>query len=434
MSVQLLQPVSVSQKKAKDNFLDTTPNDSGFKEKLSGAMSSKDQGNSTNVTKEDQDKGVNVNGNNNSVVQHNEKAHVAQEMKEQDIDYINEQLDQLLAADVSELSNEELLLLIDNMANNLTIRQDLLLTLQGQGKLSEDILTAIERVANSLKNDGTVSQQLLMKVVENLKNLTNQLQGASGRNNDSLSTLKQLLNSLVNASSEMVKEQNKTSNHDVKTNGRQQFFIGADNRLNIELTKGNSTVPASQNNNLLLSGMTLKQPIEAITQPVVNVDIPQGQMDKIQQFVLFVGQPDKGANQEQFIKDFQNILAKGNLSFLNGNKTLQIKLFPEHLGSLRIELQQTEAGMLARIITSSTAAKELIESQLFNLKQSFQAQNIQVDKLVISDQLEQQFMRFLNRDQNDQQRQNQSEQDDQNDNQANDEPLSFEEVLLNLQV
>ncbi len=126
------------------------------------------------------------------------------------------------------------------------------------------------------------------------------------------------------------------------------------------------------------------------TQGIIGTPDLQVPMTKVQQFALFVEQHGKQTiNQEQFIKEFQNILARSQFGNGKDGMKLLIKLYPEHLGSLRIELLQKDNMMIARIIASSGAAKDVLESQIQSLKQSFSAQNIQVEKIEISQQLQQ---------------------------------------------
>lgn len=159
-------------------------------------------------------------------------------------------------------------------------------------------------------------------------------------------------------------------------------------------------------------------------------------MNKIQQFVLFV-EENKGQtpySQEKFIKDFQTILAKSQFNVTNGQTKLMIKLFPEHLGSLRIELIQKDHALIAKILTTTASAKDMLESQIQQLKHTFQAQNIPVEKIDISPQLGQNLEKPLYQEQN---QNEQREQHKQHQNQKeNDEPnhISFEEALLNFQV
>src|SRR5690606_35218041 len=179
--------------------------------------------------------------------------------------------------------------------------------------------------------------------------------------------------------------------------------------------------------------------ISQITGATVEVnsigDVIANQVSKVQQFSIFVEQSNTPLpNQQQFIRQFQNILARS--SFLNngGQQKLLINLYPEHLGSLRIELLQTESGMIARIMASTSQAKELLETQLANLRHTFIAQNISVDKIEVSTQLQYQTERNMQRENEHQQEQRQQsyrQQDEQSKQEHGGDETSFTSTLLN---
>nr|WP_276532110.1 flagellar hook-length control protein FliK [Heyndrickxia oleronia] len=150
------------------------------------------------------------------------------------------------------------------------------------------------------------------------------------------------------------------------------------------------------------------------------------QVSKIEQFVLQVNQESKPVNYEQFVKDFTNILGKSQFFKGDGTNKLLIKLYPEHLGSLRIEILQDKGALTARMIATTSAAKDILDSQLHQLKHAFTQQNIQVDKLdVVFGETEAQKF-----DQGDAEQQ--SFQDEQEKNKQNKEDKSkvqFSEVL-----
>ncbi len=107
-------------------------------------------------------------------------------------------------------------------------------------------------------------------------------------------------------------------------------------------------------------------------------------MSKIEQLVLAMPADPTSANQEEFIEAFENLLSKAKFTNNNGVQRLFIKLNPENLGLLRIELIQKDGMMTAKIIASTKGAKELLDSQLQGLKQSFVNQNLPVEKVEIS--------------------------------------------------
>lgn len=152
-------------------------------------------------------------------------------------------------------------------------------------------------------------------------------------------------------------------------------------------------------------------------------------MAKAEQLTLMMNSPERPVSAEQLIRQFESILAKSQFMSSGGTQKLLIKLYPEHLGSVRVEIFQKDQTMIARIITATGAARETLDSQLGNLKQAFAAQNIPVDRIEVSQQNTQQE-RFLSRDAEQQQRQ--PDRQGHEKKEENDEfALSFEEALLN---
>lgn len=165
----------------------------------------------------------------------------------------------------------------------------------------------------------------------------------------------------------------------------------------------------------------------------------QTNLNRTQQFSLFVEQSSsKTVNQEQFIKEFQSILAKSNLLNANGGMKLLIKLYPEHLGQLRVELLQQNGVLTARMVASTAAAKDMLESQLQGLKNAFAGQNIQVEKVEIinSQALQDEFNRSLDRDGNQQEKQSPKGNQDKVEEQQNENTFgaTLLEELMNTEV
>ena len=159
------------------------------------------------------------------------------------------------------------------------------------------------------------------------------------------------------------------------------------------------------------------------------------QMTKLEQFVLTASKNGQAVDSEQFVKSFENILSKANFSNANGVQKLLIRLNPENLGSLRIELIQKDGTMVAKILATTAQAKELLDRQVQGLKHAFMNQNIQVEKIEISQQMSTfNAERFAPRDQGQhEQRQQQTTQKIIEDEET-DFTDRFEELLLNLKV
>ena len=159
------------------------------------------------------------------------------------------------------------------------------------------------------------------------------------------------------------------------------------------------------------------------------------QMPKPYQLALTQSnQSGKQVSSDQLIQQFESILSKSQLMNVGGNQKLFIKLYPEHLGALRVELIQKDSTLIAKFMTSTANAKDILESQIQSLKQAFSSQNIQIERIEISQQMNQQD-RYLNRDSQQQQEQRQQREQDESKQQLDQTfTVSFEEALLNVEV
>ncbi|MGG1686904.1 flagellar hook-length control protein FliK [Pseudalkalibacillus sp. NRS-1564] len=71
----------------------------------------------------------------------------------------------------------------------------------------------------------------------------------------------------------------------------------------------------------------------------------------------------------------------------NGDETnIRIKLSPENLGQLDIRLTTSDGKVTAHIITATSGAKDMIESQLHQLRHTLIQQGIQLDKVEVVQQ------------------------------------------------
>ncbi|WP_054635312.1 flagellar hook-length control protein FliK [Thalassobacillus sp. C254] len=107
---------------------------------------------------------------------------------------------------------------------------------------------------------------------------------------------------------------------------------------------------------------------------------------KAEQLYIYLGENKTTyRRQQEFIRQFQEIMGRSNLQQLsNGQQQLSIKLFPENLGRLDIQFTHVDGKLAARMIVSSSGARELIESQISQLRLLFQQQNLSVEKIEIA--------------------------------------------------
>lgn len=130
----------------------------------------------------------------------------------------------------------------------------------------------------------------------------------------------------------------------------------------------------------------------------------------------------------------QAIMNRAQISNAQGITRLTIKLYPENLGTVRIELVQNDGVLTARLLASTAHGRELLDSQAHQLKQAFVQQNIQVDRLDIA-----QSLQDADRQQRDQSFFNnffkqQQDEEQEHKNEDEDEGLSFDDYLINEEV
>ncbi|MEH7344881.1 flagellar hook-length control protein FliK [Bacillus sp. JJ1532] len=152
------------------------------------------------------------------------------------------------------------------------------------------------------------------------------------------------------------------------------------------------------------------------------------QLSKPEQLTM-LSSSGRPVSAEQLIEQFESILSKSQLLKSGGTQRLFLKLNPENLGSLRIELIQKDSTIIARILTSTANAKDMMESHLNGLRQAFQSQNIQVERIEISQAFTSQERSFNREGQH--QGQERQQQEERQEKQSGDFNHSFEEALLN---
>lgn len=181
---------------------------------------------------------------------------------------------------------------------------------------------------------------------------------------------------------------------------------------------------------------TFQQVVQQLTQTTVKQETDTTQVNANQQqtttvtpktvTVTLPAQPS--AQSEALAKEIQNLLNRSQLSNNQGTMRFVLKLFPENLGQIRIEVMQKDGILQARLLATTAVGKELLDSNLNQLKSAFVAQNIQMERIDVAQSL--QDAERNNRDQNFLNnffRQQQEEQEEKKD--VEDEQQSFSEFL-----
>jgi flagellar hook-length control protein FliK len=158
------------------------------------------------------------------------------------------------------------------------------------------------------------------------------------------------------------------------------------------------------------------------------------QMGRAEQFTLFVNKSQQGPTYEQFVKDFANIIGKSQMVQTPNMSKLLIKLYPEQLGSLRIELLQQNGVMTAKILASTKAAKDILDSNLTGLRHALSSQNLQVDKLEIAQTFTESQQRHERQPSQQQNGQHPKGQPEQQPNDKDEAESTFKEFLMNNEI
>ncbi|RRN70289.1 hypothetical protein EI200_14140 [Peribacillus simplex] len=212
---------------------------------------------------------------------------------------------------------------------------------------------------------------------------------------------------------------------------------------NISEKGQNKTIGTLKNAHLQLSGSDKVSKDRTITSGVTLQNADRGDhqgpgmsflMTKLEQFVLTASKGKQIVSHEEFVKQFENILSKANFSGTNGVNKLLIRLNPEHLGSLRIELIQKDGMLSAKIMATTSQAKDMLEKQIHGLKQAFSGQNIQIEKIEISQAFNAFNPEKFSQKDADEQNKQQESKEESNDETDSEFMGSLAEALLNLEV
>ena len=150
---------------------------------------------------------------------------------------------------------------------------------------------------------------------------------------------------------------------------------------------------------------------------------------------ISIALPDNKAGQaETFVKEFQSIIERMQISKNMAGTKLLIKLYPENLGSIRVELSQKDGLLTARFLASTAIGKDMLESQIQQLKQGLVNQHIQLDRIDVAQALSEPARNEKGQQQFQQQSFKQQTNDDQQQPEEKEERSSFEDFLMEMEV
>lgn len=192
--------------------------------------------------------------------------------------------------------------------------------------------------------------------------------------------------------------------------------------------------------------LIVKQVITQVSNPIANNTVVetkeltsniQGQTTTLVQTkvetVSITLPTEKPAQSEEFIKELQKVMNRVQFGQSGGANRLVIKLYPEQLGTIRIELIQKDGMLTAKMLASTALGKEMLDSHSNQLRQGLVSQNIQVEKLEIAQALQDSARQERNQSfqESFKQQQQQGQQDTKNNTE---EQTTFQEFLNEIEV
>jgi flagellar hook-length control protein FliK len=80
----------------------------------------------------------------------------------------------------------------------------------------------------------------------------------------------------------------------------------------------------------------------------------------------------------------QQIVSSAKLRFSNGQNEIRIQLKPEHLGQVRLNITTDQQQVMVKVVAELPVVKELLETNLPQLRSELQGQGLEIDKFDVS--------------------------------------------------
>lgn len=255
------------------------------------------------------------------------------------------------------------------------------------GYKDEQVIDEIEQLDES---ELVVVQQKLTEVLTKFESLVRDV------SSDEELELKRIAPKLLDLLKQWTSLENDLSNHEKQ--GKSVELTGMkENQLWKEL------VVAYQNRNKLSNKLQYQNDAQVTTKDVVrwlenalhnqqgteNVMPSQNTsisshtyVPKLEQYVIFINQNMSGqVVEQQLLEQFQQVIKTSKfLSMPNGMNQLSISLRPENLGEMMVRLTEINGEMTVKIVVSTQAAKDMLESNISQLKHMFSPQQVVIER------------------------------------------------------
>ncbi|WP_339227711.1 flagellar hook-length control protein FliK [Oceanobacillus sp. FSL K6-2867] len=126
-------------------------------------------------------------------------------------------------------------------------------------------------------------------------------------------------------------------------------------------------------------GNAVEQEGLTVTTVQTNQTVP---ISKLEQHVIHINQPQPSNSQDQqFMNQLEKIMESAKLSVLpNQRNHLTITLRPDNMGELMVRFTQVNGEIMVKILVTTAAAKEMLESNIHQLKNMFSPHQVVVEK------------------------------------------------------
>ncbi|GAB1770988.1 flagellar hook-length control protein FliK [Priestia megaterium] len=122
--------------------------------------------------------------------------------------------------------------------------------------------------------------------------------------------------------------------------------------------------------------------IQAAPESSVNDMNAFDKEERVAQFSIDLGQAKSDHQQSSdLINELQKISSKASFSNEEGPSKLFVKLSPKQLGTISIEVFQQDNETVAQVVVSSAKTKELLNSNLFSLRQALASQHVSLNQV-----------------------------------------------------
>jgi flagellar hook-length control protein FliK len=161
-------------------------------------------------------------------------------------------------------------------------------------------------------------------------------------------------------------------------------------------------------------------------------------MSQIEQYTIYLskqnGTQQGEAVKSDLIEQFQKMMKSSQFLHKDGLTQLTVKLKPAHLGDLVVKLVQVNGEMAVKITVTSNAVKDMMESQLHQLKHLFSPNQVVIEKQ--TDTLQQPTLNWSQQHSEQEQQEKHSETNTnshvERDEEEDVEQIDFKELLASL--